>query len=197
MHRLAPVLVIALAFGCGNSNGSANDNAGDQTDQAATATATDQAEKAEQTAAKPTETTPTEADVPAEPTEKDMMSIEAPADVAAPPADAEKTASGLASRVLRPGTGTTHPTAADKVTVHYVGWTVDGKRFDSSVERGQPATFPLGHVIPGWTEGVQLMVEGERRRFWIPADLAYGEHPARPGAPAGMLVFDIELIHIN
>jgi peptidylprolyl isomerase len=124
------------------------------------------------------------------------MSIEAPPDVAAAPADAAVTPSGLASRQLRAGTGTTHPTATDRVTVHYTGWTTDGQRFDSSVERGQPATFPLSGVIRGWTEGVQLMVEGERRRFWIPANLAYGENP-RPGAPQGMLVFDIELIRIG
>lgn len=124
------------------------------------------------------------------------LSIEAPPDVAAPPADAERTASGLASKQLRPGTGTTHPGPTDRVTVHYVGWTTDGRRFDSSIERNRPATFPLNGVIRGWTEGVQLMVEGERRRFWIPAELAYGENP-RPGAPAGMLVFDIELIRIG
>lgn len=126
----------------------------------------------------------------------DAMSIEAPPDVAAPPADAERTASGLASKQLRPGTGTVHPGPTDRVTVHYVGWTTDGRRFDSSIERNRPATFPLNGVIRGWTEGVQLMVEGERRRFWIPAELAYGENP-RPGAPAGMLVFDIELIRIG
>jgi peptidylprolyl isomerase len=118
----------------------------------------------------------------------------APADVAAPPADAEVTESGLASKVLMPGTGTDHPTAASRVTVHYTGWTTDGKMFDSSVTRGQPATFGLGQVIPGWTEGVQLMVIGERRRFWIPEELAY---KGQPGAPAGMLVFDVELIEIQ
>jgi FKBP-type peptidyl-prolyl cis-trans isomerase len=62
--------------------------------------------------------------------------------------------------------------------------------------RGEPVTFPLGQVIPGWTEGLQLMVEGEKRRFWIPAELAYGTNPP-PGAPAGMLVFDVELIAIK
>ncbi len=118
-----------------------------------------------------------------------------PADVAAPPADAEKTASGLASKVLKKGTGTVHPAATTQVKVHYTGWTTDGKQFDSSVARGQPIVFPLNGVIPGWTEGVQLMVEGEQRRFWIPAKLAYGEAPPA-GAPAGMLVFDVELIQI-
>jgi FKBP-type peptidyl-prolyl cis-trans isomerase len=114
-----------------------------------------------------------------------------PTDVAAPPADATKTASGLASKVLTPGTGTQHPTASSKVTVHYTGWTTDGKMFDSSVMRGQPATFPLNRVIPGWTEGVQLMVVGEKRRLWIPEKLAYN---GAAGAPQGMLVFDVELL---
>lgn len=122
--------------------------------------------------------------------------MQAPDDVSAPPATADLTASGLASRVLQAGTGTTHPTANDRVKVHYSGWTTDGQLFDSSVERGETITFGLKQVIAGWTEGVQLMVEGEKRRFWIPARLAYGERP-RPGAPAGMLVFDVELFTIN
>jgi len=119
--------------------------------------------------------------------------LHAPPDVAAPPADAERTTSGLASRVLSAGAGSEHPSASDRVTVNYTGWTTNGHMFDSSIPRGQPATFPLNGVIPGWTEGVQLMVEGEKRRFWVPANLAYGDDP-RPGAPAGMLVFDIELL---
>jgi peptidylprolyl isomerase len=122
--------------------------------------------------------------------------IPAPPDVKAPPADALKTASGLASKVIKKGTGTEHPGPTSSVTVHYTGWTTDGKMFDSSVVRKEPATFPLNRVIKGWTEGVQLMVVGETRRFWIPADLAYGNSP-RPGAPMGMLVFDVELISIQ
>ncbi|MEM6532836.1 MAG: FKBP-type peptidyl-prolyl cis-trans isomerase [Myxococcota bacterium] len=122
--------------------------------------------------------------------------IPAPADVAAAPADAEKTASGLASKVIAAGTGKDHPGATDSVEVHYTGWTTDGKMFDSSVSRGRPATFPLNRVIRGWTEGVQLMVEGEKRRFWIPADLAYGNSGAG-GRPKGTLVFDIELLSIQ
>jgi peptidylprolyl isomerase len=118
-----------------------------------------------------------------------------PEDVAAAPEGAEKTASGIASRVLTKGTGTDHPKATDQVRVHYSGWTTDGKMFDSSVTRGQDIVFPLNQVIPGWTEGVQLMVVGEKRRFWIPAKLAYGESPP-PGAPAGTLVFDVELLEI-
>lgn len=119
-----------------------------------------------------------------------------PSDVAAIPDDAEKTDSGLASRVLTKGTGDKKPTAASEVTVNYTGWTTDGHMFDSSIVRGEPTSFPLSGVISGWTEGVQLMVVGELRRFWIPAKLAYGENP-RPGAPKGMLVFDIELLEIN
>ena len=119
--------------------------------------------------------------------------IPAPSDVAAPPEDAARTASGLASKVLQKGTGTAHPAVHDKVTVHYTGWTTDGKMFDSSVTRGKPATFPLNRVIPGWTEGLQLMVVGEKRRFWIPEELAY---KGRPG-PQGTLVFDVELISVK
>jgi FKBP-type peptidyl-prolyl cis-trans isomerase len=123
--------------------------------------------------------------------------IPAPAEVKAVPPDADKTASGLASKVITKGTGTDHPAAADIVEVHYTGWTTDGKMFDSSVARGRPAQFPLNAVIKGWTEGVQLMVQGEKRRFWIPGALAYGDTPTRPGAPAGMLVFDVELLGIK
>jgi FKBP-type peptidyl-prolyl cis-trans isomerase len=119
-----------------------------------------------------------------------------PVDVAAVPADAEKTASGLASKLLSKGSGKEHPKATDKVTVHYSGWTLDGKLFDSSVTRGEPSSFGLNQVIAGWTEGVQLMVTGEKRRFWIPAGLAYGENPGG-GRPGGMLVFDIELFEIQ
>ena len=80
------------------------------------------------------------------------------------------------------------------MTVHYTGWTPSGRTVDSSVSRGQPSTFRLDQVIDGWTEGVQLMVEGEKRRFWIPGNLAYD---GAPGRPQGLLVFDIELIKIG
>ena len=122
--------------------------------------------------------------------------VETPADVAAAPSGAEKTASGLASKVLKKGTGTEKPGARDEVTVHYSGWTLDGKLFDSSEERGQTTSFPLNQVIKGWTEGLQLMVVGEKRRFWIPAELAYGENPGG-GRPGGMLCFDVELFEIK
>jgi FKBP-type peptidyl-prolyl cis-trans isomerase len=122
--------------------------------------------------------------------------LEIPADVSSVPGNAEKTSSGLASRVLESGTGSESPAAADTVTVHYSGWTTDGNMFDSSVQRGQPASFPLNRVIKGWTEGLQLMVVDEKRRFWIPAELAYGNDPAG-GRPAGLLVFDVELLGIE
>ncbi|MBM3751329.1 MAG: peptidylprolyl isomerase [Acidimicrobiia bacterium] len=120
--------------------------------------------------------------------------IPAPPDVAAVPGDATRTPSGLASRRLSAGTGTEKPVASSMVQVHYTGWTTDGKMFDSSVVRGEPAEFPLNQVIPGWTEGLQLMVVGEKRRFWIPSKLAYD---GQPGAPAGMLVFDVELLGVK
>lgn len=121
--------------------------------------------------------------------------IPAPADVAAPPADALKTTSGVSYKVITPApTPGDKPAEADTVEVHYTGWTTDGKMFDSSVKRGQPATFGLSKVIAGWTEGLQVMSVGEKTRFWIPEEMAY---KGRAGAPAGMLVFDVELISIK
>jgi len=117
-----------------------------------------------------------------------------PKDVAKIPKNAKKTKSGVGSRVLEKGTGADHPTATSVVTVNYSGWTTDGKMFDSSIVRGQPATFGLNQVIPGWTEGLQLMVVGEKRRLWIPENLAYA---GRQGRPQGMLVFDVELLEIK
>jgi FKBP-type peptidyl-prolyl cis-trans isomerase len=117
-----------------------------------------------------------------------------PPDVATAPADAVRTSTNLASKVITPGRGSRHPRPDSTVTVHYTGWTTDGRTFDSSVTRGEPSTFSLDRVIPGWTEGVQMMVEGEKRRFWIPARLAY---EGAPGKPQGTLVFDIELIKID
>ena len=118
----------------------------------------------------------------------------APNDVAAPPPDAKSTPSGLYYKVIKPGTGTRHPAARDSVTVHYSGWTTAGALFDSTVVKGAPVTLDLNNVIRGWSEGLQLMVEGERTRFWIPEKAAYrGEG----GKPRGMLVFDIDLIKIE
>ena len=128
------------------------------------------------------------------PPREDVPQIPPPPDVAAPPADAKYTGSNIASKVITPGKGTRHPRPNSEVTVHYTGWSTDGRTFDSSVSRGEPTTFSLDGVIPGWTEGVQMMVEGEKRRFWIPARLAY---EGAPGKPQGMLVFDIELLRIG
>lgn len=119
---------------------------------------------------------------------------ETPADVAAPPADAQVTASGLAYKVLRPGTGTERPRKRDLVIVHYTGWTTGGNLFDSSVLRATPAEFPVDAMIKGWIEGLQLMTAGEKTRFWIPAKLAYANDKTKP---QGTLVFDVELLEIR
>ncbi len=116
-----------------------------------------------------------------------------PPHVSAPPASATRTPSGLAYLVLAPGRGGARPTRSDRVEVHYTGWTTDGRMFDSSVVRGQPTTFPVSAVIAGFAEALELMVPGERVRVWIPEALAY---QGRPGPPAGMLVFEIELIRV-
>lgn len=122
--------------------------------------------------------------------------VPAPPDVAAIPDDAGRSASGLAWKVLVPGTGSEHPGPTSEVEVHYSGWTTDGQMFDSSRVRGETMRIPVNQVIAGWTEGLQLMVEGEQRRFWIPPELAY-KNSTRRGAPQGMLVFDVELIAIG
>ena len=105
------------------------------------------------------------------------------------------TPSGLQYQILTTAEGD-KPTATDTVTVHYHGTTMDGRVFDSSVERGEPAQFPLNGVIAGWTEGVQLMVEGEITRFFIPPNLAYGNKWQGNIPPGSTLVFDVDLIEI-
>lgn len=110
---------------------------------------------------------------------------------------AVKTASGLAYKVLKEGTGAT-PGAEDVVEVHYHGTLTDGTVFDSSVERGKTISFPLNRVIKGWTEGLQTMKEGGKTKFVIPADLAYGEAGAPPKIPGGAtLVFEVELFKVT
>jgi len=120
--------------------------------------------------------------------------LAAPPDVASPPADARRTAKGVFWKRLVAGQRGKKPTPDDTVVVHYTGWTTDGKMFDSSVKRGQPARFPLRALIAGWTDGLQVMSIGDKVRFWIPEELAY---KGSPGAPQGMLVFDVELLGID
>jgi len=117
-----------------------------------------------------------------------------PPDVAKPPADAKKTAKGVFYKVLKPGKGGPKPTPENSVKVNYTGWTTDGRMFDSSVIKGQPAEFGLHGVIAGWTDGLQVMSVGDKVRFWIPEELAYKGQPEKP---QGMLVFDIELLEIK
>jgi len=108
------------------------------------------------------------------------------------------TASGLKYQVLKHGTGTVSPKATDIVKVHYHGTLLDGTIFDSSVERGQPISFPLTRVIPGWTEGLQLMKVGDKFKFEIPPNLAYGPNSPTPKIPPNStLVFEVELIEIQ
>ncbi|MGN6104010.1 MAG: FKBP-type peptidyl-prolyl cis-trans isomerase [Kofleriaceae bacterium] len=117
-----------------------------------------------------------------------------PADVAKEPGDAKKTEKGVFYKVLKPGKGGPKPKASDSVKVHYTGWTTDGRLFDSSVVRGEPAEFSLGGVIAGWTDGIPVMSVGDTVRFWIPEEMAY---KGAPGRPQGMLVFDVELLEIK
>ena len=105
--------------------------------------------------------------------------------------------SGLQYQVLKEGNGKS-PKATDKVVCHYEGMLIDGTMFDSSVQRGEPATFPLNGVIAGWTEGLQLMKEGAKYRFFIPYQLGYGERGAGASIPPfATLVFDVELIEVK
>ncbi len=108
-----------------------------------------------------------------------------------------ETASGLQYQVLTQGSGTQHPSAKATVKVHYHGTLMDGKVFDSSVDRGEPISFALNQVIPGWTEGLQLMVVGEKTRFFIPAKLAYGNRAMGAIAPGSTLIFDVELLGVT
>ena len=108
-----------------------------------------------------------------------------------------ETQSGLQYQVLAKGQGKEKPKASSTVKVHYHGTLLDGTVFDSSVDRGEPISFPLNRVIKGWTEGVQLMTVGDKFRFFIPADLAYGNSAAGKIAPGSTLIFDVELLEVN
>ncbi len=116
----------------------------------------------------------------------------------APAGEMKTTASGLKYQVLKKGTGTVSPKATDTVNVHYHGTLLNGTVFDSSVQRGQPISFPLNGVIPGWTEGLQLMTVGDKFKFEIPPNLAYGENSPSPTIPPNStLVFEVELLGIR
>ncbi|MAK90044.1 MAG: peptidylprolyl isomerase [Oleibacter sp.] len=108
-----------------------------------------------------------------------------------------ETASGLQYEVLKLGSGERHPSSRDKVLVHYHGTLIDGTVFDSSVQRNQPIAFGLNQVISGWTEGLQLMTEGEKARLYIPADLAYRNQRAGTIPPGSTLIFEVELLEIQ
>lgn len=109
----------------------------------------------------------------------------------------KSTESGMQYIVLEKGEGTVHPTAKSNVKVHYHGTLIDGTVFDSSVDRGEPISFGLNQVIPGWTEGVQLMVEGDKFRFYIPSKLAYGNRNAGKITAGSLLIFEVELLKVN
>jgi peptidylprolyl isomerase len=123
-----------------------------------------------------------------------LRAIPAPPNVDRPPTEAKKTSSGLATLVLQRGTGKDRPAANDSVLVHFTGWTSDGTMFDSSVARGRPERVFVDRIIPGLAEALQLMVEGEQRRVWVPADRAFVL--GGPPGPKGALVVDLELIDI-
>jgi peptidylprolyl isomerase len=108
-----------------------------------------------------------------------------------------ETSSGLQYKVLTVGTGTEKPSAFSKVKVHYHGTLLDGTVFDSSVVRGEPISFGLNQVIKGWTEGLQLMVVGEKVRFFIPANLGYGNSATGKITAGSLLIFDVELLAID
>jgi len=108
-----------------------------------------------------------------------------------------ETDSGLQYQVLTVGNGEQHPKASSKVKVHYHGTLLDGTVFDSSVERNEPISFRLNQVIKGWTEGLQLMVESEKTRLFIPAKLGYGNSAAGKIPPGALLIFDVELLAIE
>jgi peptidylprolyl isomerase len=126
--------------------------------------------------------------------EKGVEPPPTPPDVAKPPGDAKRTAKGIFYKMLKTGKGGPKPKPTDTVKVNYTGWTTDGRMFDSSVMRNEPAEFSLQGVIVGWTDGIPVLSVGDKARFWIPEDLAY---KGQPGRPQGMLVFDVELIEIK
>jgi peptidylprolyl isomerase len=125
--------------------------------------------------------------------EKAVGLPEAPPDVASVPGDAEKSESGLAWKVLKPPSGDKRPTMASTVALQYTGWTTDGKVF-TATRNNVPRSRAMAQMIPAWSEGILMMAQGEKRRFWVPPELGYR---GQPGRPKGLVVFDIELLAIT
>jgi FKBP-type peptidyl-prolyl cis-trans isomerase len=123
-----------------------------------------------------------------------LESARTPPDLRTPPRTAYHTPSGVVIEVLKPGMGTGHPTMNSRVKLNYTGWTTDGTVFESTTMSRHLATFLLGTALPGWRDALPHMLPGEKARLWIPAKLAYGDHPANRLLPAGPLVYDLELI---
>jgi len=180
MKSLFPILCIATAFGLTSCNS--------KPESASTASTPDSASGTSATGGSDAEGSGSEAGKPTKTGLRDE----------AAKTETKTTASGLKYTVLKKGAGKVNPKATDTVTVHYHGTLLNGTVFDSSVDRGQPASFPLNRVIPGWTEGVQLMVVGDKFKFEIPANLAYGANSPSPVIPPNStLVFEVELLEIK
>lgn len=128
---------------------------------------------------------------------RETMFAEAPAHVASPPPGTARTKSRLSYEVLIEGGGRYRPLPDDMVKMHFAMWTIDGNTVDTTLRSGRPRVSRVGDLIEGWSEGLQMMVVGQRNRLWIPAHLAYGSRPTQPGAPAGMLCMDVELLDVG
>ncbi|MCA9518693.1 MAG: FKBP-type peptidyl-prolyl cis-trans isomerase [Myxococcales bacterium] len=199
--KLKNMLIVVVTLGLGGLAGACGKKETPPTEptkvpEATTAPAATAQAEADATAPAPEEKDTATAAAPAPAANPDDP-FAPPADVAAAPADAQSSPSGLKWKVMKEGTGADHPSKRDTVEVHYTGWTTDGKMFDSSVKRGQPAKFPLNGVIAGWTEGLQLMPVGSMYRFTIPPELGYGAQGNGPVPPNATLIFDVELLSIN
>jgi peptidylprolyl isomerase len=120
-----------------------------------------------------------------------------PSPLKSPAAGARKLPSGVAVKWLSKGAGKVHPAPSNRVSLHQTSWTTDGALFESTVMAGQPATYVVAELLPGVRDGVEQLVVGDRARFWIPAELAYGKKPKRRGQPAGNLVYDVELLSLE
>jgi len=120
-----------------------------------------------------------------------------PADLARPPHEAQKLRSGVVMQILKPGSGEIHPSETSWLMLDYTGWTSDGTLFESTILADHPRLIQFGMALPGWQEALAAMVPGEKVRLWVPAMLAYGEHPQSKAMPAGSLVYDLEILEIR